>query len=121
MRNAPSAWLPFTLIISFLCQSALAKDINCDEQSKKGDICLCKIFDLHPTQASVGMAEVRIKAEKLKNEIQRRSELDFADFSPPASDAGPKDRRFCDDVHRLFDGSCSASKGAERRPSFFPE
>ena len=80
MRNAPSAWLPFTLIISFLCQSALAKDINCDEQSKKGDICLCKIFDLHPTQASVGMAEVRIKAEKLKNEIQRRSERDFLKY-----------------------------------------
>ena len=49
------------------------------------------------------------------------TQLDFADFSPPASDAGPKDRCFCDDVHRLFDGSCSASKGAERRPSFFPE
>ena len=29
--------------------------------------------------------------------------------------------RFCDDAHGLFDGSCSASKGAERRPSFFPE
>jgi len=48
-------------------------------------------------------------------------QLDFADFSPPVSDAGPKDRRFCDDAHGLFDGSCSASKGAERRPSFFPE
>src|ERR1019366_10420656 len=42
-------------------------------------------------------------------------------FVPLASDAGPDDRRVCDDAHGLFDGSCSASKGAERRPSFFPE
>ena len=38
-----------------------------------------------------------------------------------ASDAGPKDRRFRDDAHGLFDGSGGASKGAERYPSFFPE
>ena len=54
-------------------------------------------------------------------EWETHDQLDFADFFPPASDAGPKDRRFCDDAHGLFDGSCSASKGAERRPSFFPE
>ena len=63
---------------------------------------------------------VTIEGRDELGELQR-AQLDFADFSPPASDAGPKDRRFCDDVHGLFDGSCSASKGAERRPSFFPE
>jgi hypothetical protein len=77
MRNAPSAWLPVPLIIFSLGQPALASDANCDKQSKKGDTCLCEISDLHPTQASVGMAEVRIKAEKLKAKIQQRSESDF--------------------------------------------
>jgi hypothetical protein len=80
MRNALSALLPVPLIIFSLGQPALAKDIQCDEQSKKGETCLCNISDLHPTQASVGMAEVRIKAEKLKGEIQRRSESDFLTY-----------------------------------------
>jgi len=79
MRNAPPAWLHVALIISFVSQPTLAKDV-CDAQSTKGDICLCKLSDLHPTQASVGMAEVRIKAEKLKDEIQRRSEHDFLKY-----------------------------------------
>jgi hypothetical protein len=79
MRNAPSASLPVALMIFLLGQPALAKVI-CDAKSTKGEICLCKISDLHPTQASVGMAEVRIKAEKLKDEIQRRSERDFLNY-----------------------------------------
>jgi hypothetical protein len=76
MRNALLAWLHVALIISFVSQPSLAKDV-CDAQSAKGDICLCNLSDLHPTQASVGMEEVRIKAEKLKDEIQQRSEHDF--------------------------------------------
>ena len=31
------------------------------------------------------------------------SELDFAQFRGPISDGGPKDRRFRDEAHRLFD------------------
>ena len=79
VRNALPTWLHVALIISFVGQPALAKDL-CDAQSTKGDICLCKLSDLHPTQASVGMAEVRIKAEKLKDEIQKRSEDDFLKY-----------------------------------------
>jgi hypothetical protein len=71
--------LTVTLIISVGGQSALAKDV-CDAQSTKGDVCLCKLSDLHPTQASVGMAEVRIKAEKLNDKIQGRSEKDFLKY-----------------------------------------
>ena len=71
--------LTVTLIISVVGQSALAKAV-CDAQSTKGDICLCKLSDLHPTQASVGMAEVRIKAEKLNDKIQGRSEKDFLKY-----------------------------------------
>ena len=79
MRNALPGWFQVAVIGSFLCQPALAKDV-CDAQSSMGDICLCKLSDLHPTQASVGMAEVRIKAEKLKDEIQRRSESGFLKY-----------------------------------------
>ncbi len=76
MRNSPPAWLYLALIFPFLGQPALAKD-ECDAQSAKGDICLCKISDLHPTQASVGMVEVGIKADKLKDQLERRGESDF--------------------------------------------
>jgi transposase len=31
------------------------------------------------------------------------SQLDFAHFRAPVSDGGPKDRRFRDDAHGLFD------------------
>jgi len=54
-------------------------------------------------------------------EKKGQAKLDFVDFFPLASDAGPKDCRFRDDAHGLFEGSSSASKGTERRPSFFPE
>jgi hypothetical protein len=54
----------------------LASDV-CDAKSKAGDICLCKLSELRPTQSSVGMTEVRIRAEKLREDIQNRSEQDF--------------------------------------------
>jgi hypothetical protein len=79
MRNALPGWLHVALIVSVVSQPALAKDV-CDAQSTKGDICLCRLSDLHPTQASVGMAEVRIKADKLKDEIQRQSESGFLKY-----------------------------------------
>lgn len=79
MRNAPPTWLHISLVLFLVSQSALAKEV-CDAQSMKGDVCLCELADLHPTQASVGMAEVRIKAEKLKDEIQRRGEGNFLKY-----------------------------------------
>ncbi len=78
MRALPG-WPQVALIIFFGSQTALAKDV-CSAQSTKRDICLCKLSDLHPTQASVGMVEVQIKAEKLKDEIQRRTELSFLKY-----------------------------------------
>jgi hypothetical protein len=89
----------------FVSQSALAKEV-CDAQSTKGDVCLCELADLHPTQASVGMAEVRIKAEKLKDEIQRRGEHDFLkyllkhDKEEPVV-IGPGDNFYITDHHHL--------------------
>ena len=73
-------WLPVAILIFSLYQPSLAKDLYCDEQSKKRDICICKVSYLHPTQVSVGMAEVRIKADKLKGEFQRRSQSDFLNY-----------------------------------------
>lgn len=55
---------------------AMASDI-CDDSSKTGDVCICKLSELHPTQASVGMMEIRIRMEKLKREIGGLSEQDF--------------------------------------------
>jgi hypothetical protein len=77
-QNAPSV-LGVALMISFVTQSAAAKHA-CDTQSTKGDICLCELSDLHPTQVSVGIEEVRVKAEKLRDEFQRRSERDFLKY-----------------------------------------
>jgi len=42
------------------------------------------------------------------------SQTRLCGFFPLASDVGPKDCRFRDDGHGLFDGSSSASKGTER-------
>ena len=67
------------LMISFVSHPAAAKHA-CDTQSTKGDICLCELSDLHPTQASVGIEEVRIKAENLKDQFKGRSERDFLKY-----------------------------------------
>jgi hypothetical protein len=80
MRKPPAACLLIAVLsTSFFSWPAVAKDV-CDAQSKAGDICLCKLSELHPTQASVGMEEVRIKANKLKGEMQRRSGSDFLSY-----------------------------------------
>jgi hypothetical protein len=78
MRNVRPTWL-VALIIFFSSQSASARD-TCDAQSPKGELCLCELSSLHPTQTSVGMAEVRIKAEKLRDELQRRGERSFLKY-----------------------------------------
>jgi hypothetical protein len=72
-------YLYAALITFFVSQSALAKE-SCNAQSMKGGLCLCELSDLHPTQTSVGMAEVRIKAEKLKDELQHRGERNFLKY-----------------------------------------
>ncbi len=80
MRNILSCWPPACFLVLSLSQPALAQTRNCDAQSQKGEICLCEIAALHPTQSSVGMAEVKIKAEKLKTKAEKRSEADFVDY-----------------------------------------
>jgi hypothetical protein len=80
LQGTPATCLLLAVLnSSFINWPAMAKDV-CDAQSKTGDICLCKLSELHPTQASVGMAEVRIKAKKLKDEIQGRSGPDFLNY-----------------------------------------
>jgi len=65
--------------VLLVSQAALAKEV-CGAQSMKGDLCLCELSDLHPTQTSVGMMEVQIKAEKLRDEIQRRGDRTFSNI-----------------------------------------
>jgi hypothetical protein len=79
MRNLRPTWLCIALIIFFICESGLAKEA-CDAQSAKGDLCLCELSNLHPTQTSVGMTEVQIKVEKLRDELQRRGERNFLKY-----------------------------------------
>ena len=57
---------------------ARATDI-CEGNSKAGDVCICALSELHPTQALVGMTEVRIRSKKLREEIERSSE-DFLSY-----------------------------------------
>jgi hypothetical protein len=84
MRNATSARLALrsalVAMMFALGHRASAADTRCDAQSQKGDLCLCEIADLHPTQTSVGMAEVRLKSEKLENKMEQRPEADFLNY-----------------------------------------
>jgi hypothetical protein len=80
MRKRSATWLILAVLnTSFISWPAAAKD-ECSAQSKIGDMCLCKISELHPTQTSVGMMEVRNKARKLKEEMQRRSGPEFFNY-----------------------------------------
>ena len=53
--------------------------------------------------------------------MDSETEVDFADFCPVGSDAGPEDRRFRDDAQGLFEAGGGASKGTERNPTFLPQ
>ncbi|MGA2485612.1 MAG: hypothetical protein ABSF49_06460 [Roseiarcus sp.] len=46
---------------------------------------------------------VRLAFDQVFDRILPFPELDFAPFRAPVSDDGPKDRRFRDDAHGLFD------------------
>jgi len=78
-RYGQNSAVCLALMISFVSHPAAAKHA-CDTQSTKGDICLCELSDLHPTQASVGIEEVRLKAEKLKDQFEDRSERDLLKY-----------------------------------------
>jgi hypothetical protein len=49
----------------------------CAAGSPAGEVCLCQLSDIHPTQSAVGMMEVEIGAEKLRSEMRNRSTHDF--------------------------------------------
>jgi hypothetical protein len=80
MRNATSAGAPALLILFSIAPPALPQDSVCDAQSREGAVCLCAISALHPTQSSVGMKEVEIKAEKLEAKAEEGSKADFLSY-----------------------------------------
>src|ERR1700739_1995890 len=77
MKCVITTWLSAAILIITSWAHALER---CDISSKTGDICLCRLSELHPTQAAVGMMEVRIRAEKLRQKMQGRSEEDFLEY-----------------------------------------
>jgi hypothetical protein len=78
MRRLIVTWLSAGLLAGASWSSFAFE--SCDRNSKSGEICLCRLSDLHPTQGSVGMMEVWIRAEKLKKRMQNRSEADFMKY-----------------------------------------
>ncbi len=80
MRDAMSGGVPAVLILFSIAPPALGQDSVCDARSREGAVCLCAISNLHPTQSSVGMKEVEIKAEKLKAKAEKGSKADFLSY-----------------------------------------
>ena len=76
MRNVIATVLVAGLLTATYNWAAVASD-HCNASSRTGDVCLCELAELHPTQAAVGMAEVQIRAEKLRRQMQGRSEQEF--------------------------------------------
>jgi hypothetical protein len=72
MKHAIATWLSAGILISTSWWS-----FAFERCAKTGDICLCRLSELHPTQAAVGMMEVRIRAEKLRQKMEGRSEDAF--------------------------------------------
>ena len=77
MPKTFDVWLLAGVLSAFSTTWPVLASDSCDAKSKVGDICLCKLSELRPTQSSVGMTEVRMRADKLWEEIQNRSEQDF--------------------------------------------
>src|SRR4029079_10563281 len=76
LRNVIAAGLLAGLLTYTSSSAALASD-HCDASSFTGDVCLCELAKLHPTQAAVGMVEIQIRAEKLSGQMRGRTEREF--------------------------------------------
>jgi len=80
MKHSMKIVIATGVVVAFLTityhWAALASE-RCDASSRTGDVCLCELAELHPTQAAVGMAEVQIRAQKLSRQMQGRSEKEF--------------------------------------------
>ena len=57
MKNVIPTGLVAGFLITTCDWAALASDTATPVRT--GDVCLCELSELHPTQAAVGMAEVR--------------------------------------------------------------
>ena len=55
MRNLIATTLVAGLLTTTYNWAAVASD-HCDAGSRTGDVCLCELAELHPTQAAVGMS-----------------------------------------------------------------
>jgi hypothetical protein len=77
--NVLAAWFVAGVLTAISTLSPTLASDRCDINTKAGDVCLCQLAELRPTQAAVGMVEVRIRAEKLRKEIRGRSESEFLD------------------------------------------
>ena len=80
MKHSVRNIIATCLVVGFLNTTynwaVLALD-HCDTSSRTGDVCVCELAELHPTQAAVGMVEVQIRAEKLRKQMEGRSEQEI--------------------------------------------
>src|SRR5262249_23318370 len=74
----------------------------CDEHSRKGKLCMADLAELHPTQMSVGMIEVREKEAEIARLKDDSSTLtDFEKDNPEPAVVGPGGLLFIIDHHHL--------------------
>lgn len=98
MRNAFS----ILVVSSLLCvSSSFAGDSGkCAAASTLNTTCSCSIADLHPTQISVGMIEVKDKEHDIKK--MGKHDLDkFESENPEPTVIGPQGKLFIIDHHHL--------------------
>ena len=85
--------------IALLSSTASAID-PCDRSSRTGDLCSCKVLELHPTQFAVGMISVQSKETELASKAARSLKT-YQQKHPEPVVKGPGDALFITDHHHL--------------------
>ena len=94
MKNIFILSLPLLFI-----NTAFASDF-CSQKSAVNDDCIASISDLHPTQISVGMIEVKEKEKKIAK--MSKSDIEsFEEENPEPTVVGPKGKLYIIDHHHL--------------------
>lgn len=84
----------------FLLQNANAKTEACGRDAQTGDVCSISVLEVHPTQFSVGMMEVKEKASKIEG-LDKKELKKFLKKHTIPTVIGPRHEFLMTDHHHL--------------------
>jgi hypothetical protein len=104
LRGACRIAVPLAILgwlsVSHIGLAAEQTDAACSTEARPGELCRCRVSDLHPTQHAVGLREVNRKQEQVKK-IRLPDREAYLRKNPESTVIGPGGMLFIIDGHHL--------------------